>query len=96
VVDPESVLTFRTLAPVTISTERSAQAFQPVQQEDYSTRRLQTRRVVPAPAYPPYYAGYPYWYSPWYSPYYFGPSFYFYSGPRFYRGYYGGRFYRRR
>jgi hypothetical protein len=99
VVDPESVLTFRTLAPITISTERSAQAFQPVQQQDFAHRQLQQRRVMPAPAYP-YYAGYPYYYSPWYSPYYFGPSFYFYSGPRFYGGrgyYYGGRgYYRRR
>lgn len=33
---PENVLTFQTLEPVTICTERSAQAFQPVQQGDYA------------------------------------------------------------
>src|SRR5207302_1119574 len=32
---PESTLTFRTVEPITIFTERSAQAFQPVQQGDY-------------------------------------------------------------
>lgn len=92
---PEAVLTFRTLAPLTINTENSAQAFQPVRQQDYEPR-LQQRVSRPAPPSPYYYGYSPFLYSPFYSPYYYGwgPSFYFYSGPRFYRGF--GGFYGRR
>ncbi len=86
VVYPESVLTFRTLEPLTISTERSQQAFQPVTQQDYEQRTLQHRRGPPPTLGPPpfYYTGYgyyPYYYP--YSPFYYGPGFFFFSGPRF-------------
>ena len=61
---PESVLTFRTLAPLAISTERSAQAFLPVRQEDYDQRvlerRVSSRRTYSAPP-PPYYFQYRNW-----------------------------------
>jgi hypothetical protein len=87
---PEAELTFRLLAPVAISTERSEQAFQPVRQDDYQRNTLQQRvgvRHVGPPA--PYY--YPGWYGggyPYYGYYGFGPSIYIRTGPRFYgRGY---------
>lgn len=82
VVYPESVLTFRTLAPLTISTERSEQAFQPVSQQDYEPQRLQ-RRAGPPPARvprPAYYSNYYYW--P-YRPFYSGPRVFIYSRPHF-------------
>ncbi len=85
---PESVVSFRTLAPLTVSTENSEQAFQPVRQEDYEQNQLQPRtaqRVVVAPR--PYYGDI--YYGGW--PYYYGPGFYFsgfYSGYG-YRGGYG-------
>jgi len=84
---PESTLTFRTVEPVTIYTERSAQAFQPVQQGDYPAQsQLQTRPRV-QPRYGVY-APYPYPY-PYYAPYpYYG------YGPRV-SIFYGGRFGRR-
>ena len=92
VIYPESVLTFRIEAPVTISTERAPQAFRWVEREDYDRpNELQTR---PAPARPvcgpygcpppPYYFG-----GPGY-PYYYGPGIGFYYGPQVY---YGGGFY---
>jgi hypothetical protein len=92
VVYPESVLTFRTLEPVSISTDRSAQAFEPVKQGDYGTQVA--NRPVPgqrAPGYyagggyPPYYGyGYPGWYGPgWYGPGYYG-GIYIRTGPGFY------------
>jgi len=95
---PESVLTFRNLEPLTISTERAERAFLPVRSQDYAEKTLQRRATrSPSPSlYPPsYYPYYQYyWGSPWgYSPYSYGPSVYFYSGPRYYRsygGYYGG------
>ena len=91
---PEMALTFRTLEPLTISTERAGMAFQPVTQSDYETRQLVQRSGPPRMAVSPYYGGY---YGGWgypyyYSPYYYGSSLMFYSGPRFY---YGGRGYRR-
>jgi hypothetical protein len=107
IIYPETLLTFRVATPVTISTERSEQAFQPVTRQDYEgSNQLHSRPPsmysggpgygYPPPAYySPYYAGgYPYYYgSPFYGyGYGFGPSFYFYSRPRFYGG---GRFYRR-
>ena len=55
---PESLLTFRTTEPITISTDRSSLAFVPVRQEDYAPDaqprqpRLARRR--------PGYGGYPY------------------------------------
>lgn len=99
VIYPESVLTFRIQAPVTISTERAPQAFRWVEREDYDQpNELASRPTLvrgscgpygcPPPA--PYYYG-----GPW-SPYYYGPGIGFYYGPRFYYGpsfYYGGGFY---
>jgi hypothetical protein len=86
---PEQVLTFRLEFPLTISTERSEQAFQPVRQEDYESAPLQRRgpppRLAPPPP-PPFYAGYYYPYRPYfYGPGFYGPGFFFYSGRGFYR-----------
>jgi len=98
VIPPETVLSFRLQAPVTISTEHSQFAFLPVSQDDYNSRAPSTgpRRMVGpgGPGYPPppyYYGGYPYGYSYGY-PY----PYAFYPGPLgfgFYGGYgYGPRF----
>jgi hypothetical protein len=86
VVYPEMMLTFRLANPVTISTERSSMAFQPVNPQDYAQPTMVRRGPPPGyPPPPPYYAGY-YGY-PYAYPYYYGygPRFYFYGGPRFYR-----------
>jgi hypothetical protein len=91
VIYPESVLTFRVQAPVTISTERAPQAFRYAEREDYDRpHELQTRLApVPygygAPVHPYYYyygPGFGFYYRPWY---YYGPGFYF--GRGYYRGY---------
>lgn len=72
VIPPETVLSFRLQAPVTISTANSQFAFQPVTQSDYDSHSAQDRPRMarpgpPPPGYYPYpypYAyGYPY---PWY------------------------------
>jgi hypothetical protein len=99
VIYPESVLTFRVEAPVTISTTRAPQAFHYVEPGDYDQPQdhqapmyAQAPPIAPCAGYgcgapPPYYWGpayYPYW----------GPSFYFYRGPRFYGPrYFGPRYY---
>jgi hypothetical protein len=69
---PESTLTFRTVEPLTISTERSNQAFVPVQQGDYAPAPAgrPTLRVAPRPGY---YGGI---YAPYPYPYFYGPGFY--------------------
>jgi hypothetical protein len=100
---PESVLTFRIDAPVTISTDRAPQAFRYVEPADYERPYYDDRppqRTAcagygcggPAPYAYPYYGygyGYPYYYGPGLG-FYYGPSFFF--GRGFYgRGYYGGR-----
>jgi hypothetical protein len=84
VVYPEATLTFRTLAPVPVSTERAKHAFQAVRQDDYENRQLQRRAVVPPSLLPPpmYFPGYSYW--PHYSPFLYGPSFFLYSRPVFF------------
>jgi hypothetical protein len=80
VVYPETLLTFRIDAPMTFSTERSNDAFQPVMQEDYEResgyRQGPPPRLAPRP-YPYYYGGY----NPYggYYPYYWGPSIGFYG-----------------
>lgn len=89
VITPESVLTFRIEAPVTVSTEHAPQAFRPVQPGEYNQPAPQPRLQTRGPGYPPpppyyYGAGYPY-------PYYWGPGFY---GPGVVIGV-GGRFGRR-
>jgi hypothetical protein len=89
VIYPETVLTFKVVDPITISTANSAGAFHPVGQQDYdnNTRRL-VSSPTPRPGYGPGYAPgygvspYPYAYAPY--PYYYGPNFYFYGG-RYYR-----------
>jgi len=89
VIYPESVLTFRVEAPVTISTERAPQAFRYVRREDYERPpELQPRPAqVPygygVPVYPYYFVpGISYFYRPWI---YYGPGFYYGGG--YYRGY---------
>lgn len=90
---PESMLTFKTMEPVTVSTLQSPQAFQPVRQQDYQQHQLQQRRVVaPAPVYGGWGYGYPYAYAyPYPYPYYYpgywgwGPTI----GIGIYRGHYG-------
>ena len=83
VIEPETVLSFRLQAPVTISTANSQFAFQPVTQADYDSHAALARRPHMRVSQPPYY-GYP--------PYVFGPYPYFYPGT--YVGFYGvyGRF----
>ncbi|HEY3453302.1 MAG TPA: hypothetical protein VGK64_01790 [Bryobacteraceae bacterium] len=109
VIYPEQLLTFRIETPLTISTERSPQAFRYVQPNEYD-RPYETQPApgpyaseAPAPP-PPYYGAYPPYPYPYYGygyPYYWGPSFSFFVGPRFGwggyygRGYYGGGYFRR-
>lgn len=101
---PETEVTFRTMEPITVNTDRSAQAFLPVRQNDYEPQfqqRPPATVVRPAPMYGygyPYYGG-GYWGSYWgpgwgYGPYW-GPSFSFY-GSRFYGGGFRGGFRGRR
>lgn len=85
---PESEITFRLMEPMTIMTDRSGDAFQPVRQGDYEQNRLIQRTIVQRPAYAPSY-GYSGYGPGYYGPRYgsgFGPSLYFYSGPRYYGG----------
>jgi hypothetical protein len=88
VISPETVLSFRLQAPVTISTEKSQFAFQPVTQSDYDSRSPQSRPRMarPGPPPPPYYPypyAYPYAYA---NPY----PYAFYPAPFLGFGYYGG------
>jgi hypothetical protein len=82
VIYPETVLTFKVLDPITISTANTPDAFRPVTPQDYQSNALQ--RMVssappPRPAYvAPYPYPYPYYYAP--APFYYGPSFFFYGG----------------
>ncbi len=92
---PEEMLTFRTLAPITINTVRSEHAFQPIRQEDYPNTQVAQFVTRPVSVYAP-------------SPFFYGPALgfglgyaagwgyggwgYGYGrgwGPGF--GYYGGR-----
>ena len=110
VIYPEQLLTFRLELPLTVSTERSPQAFRYVQPNEYD-RPLEMQQptgpYASQQAPPPYYGGYPGAYPPYPYPYYswgypyWGPSFSFFVGPRYgwggpyYRGgYYRGGFYR--
>lgn len=86
VVYPETVLTFRLEAPLTI--DSNLEAFRPVTQQDYAQaaelRQGPRPRMAPAPY--PYPYPYPRYYN-YYPPYYYGPgfSFYFHSRPRSFR-----------
>jgi hypothetical protein len=88
---PEESIAFRTLAPVSVSTERSAQAFQSVQQDDFApNQNFQQRVTRPATLYGPgnFYAGG--FYSPnYWGPGFFGPGLGFYHSPRFFGGGFG-------
>ena len=95
---PETVVTFRTLAPIAISTERAPHAFQAVRQTDYEQQSLE-RRPAPQPrpslyfgAYDPFFYGGPgLWYGSRYSnwgPRYYSPRVFIGGGGR---GWYGGR-----
>jgi hypothetical protein len=103
VIYPESLLTFRLAAPLTISTEHAPQAFQPVGPGGYTGGPAAQNSPPPRSGWnclgygwpappvataPPYYYPYPYAY--W-------PSFSFWYAPGFYgRGFYGRGFYYRR
>jgi len=94
VIPPESMLTFRLEVPLSISTEQSQMAFQPVRPSDYrgdqDAYANHRQRVVPGPPYPR-----PYYYNPdpWYG-WGFYPGLYFgysgFYGPRFHDGFRGG------
>ena len=91
VLGPETLLSFRLKDPVTVSTEHSQQAFQPVGQYDYNSSPSLRHRGDGYVAYPPpYYASCgPYWgCSPYYG-YYGAPyvGFSYYGG---YRGWHRG------
>jgi len=98
IIYPESVLTFRIEAPITVNTTRAPMAFRVVEPGDYNQPgdqpRLQARApgYGPNPYYGPYYSGG--WYGPWgYGwgyPYYYGPSVGVVFGPRYYGGFRGG------
>lgn len=95
VVDPESILTFRLIAPVTVSTARAPQAFRWVQPADYEKTPVLRRPQRLLASGCGYYgcAGY---YGPAYDPFwnwgwggFWGPGFGMYYSPGFY---YGRRF----
>lgn len=100
-INPESVLTFRVDAPVTVATDRAPQVFRYVDPNEYDrlydgqTRdpRMRTRLPSPCGEYgcppPPS----PYYYGPSLYPSYYRPGLSFYYGPSFYgRGFYGRGF----
>ena len=98
VIYPESVLTFRIEAPVTISTERAPQAFRYVERDDYDRpNELQARPAPVRAGCGPYgcapslyyYGASPYYYGPGFGPYY-GSRFYYGAGLYFGRGYHRG------
>jgi hypothetical protein len=67
VIFPEDTLTFRTTAPITVSTEGAPQAFLPAIPEDYNPQPTLQRR--PAYAVGPRYGYGPYYPYPYYAPY---------------------------
>jgi len=94
VIPHESMLTFRLEAPLSISTERSQMAFQPVRSSDYrgdqDAYANPRHRAVNGPPYPrPYY----YYPDPWFGWGYYPGLYLGYSGfygPRFHDGFRGG------
>jgi len=96
-ITPESVMTFRIEAPVTVDTARAPMAFRYVEPSDYADSELPSRQLMPPPrpGPPPYYYAAPAYYAPYaaYYPPYWGPSFGVYFAPGFYyggHGYYHG------
>ncbi|MEO8660627.1 MAG: hypothetical protein ABI693_19310 [Bryobacteraceae bacterium] len=79
---PETPITFRTVAPLTINTARSSYAFQPPQSGDYEpSKQLQRRTYAVAPRSSGYWGpGWGYGYPYAYPGYYWGPSFGYYGG----------------
>jgi hypothetical protein len=96
VVAPETLLTFRIEAPVTIATDRAPQAFRYVEPPDYQRGPGPAQRPAYAASPGGYgYAPAPYPYYGYGSPYYgygFGPGFGVYVGPGY--GYFRGYGYR--
>lgn len=91
---PEAVMTFRTMQPITISTDRSLSAFQPVEQGDYEprTERRQPTLQRRSPSWYPGYWGPGWWGGPgWFGPGYFGTGVIIHTGPRYSRGGFWGR-----
>lgn len=86
VIPPETVLSFRLQAPVTISTANSQLAFQPVTQSDYDSRSSQGRPRMARPGPPPA----PYQYYPYPYAYAYPYPYAWYPSPFFGFGYYGG------
>jgi hypothetical protein len=80
-IHPEAMLTFRTLGPVSIATDQSGGAFQPMPQRNYQSYQdqVQPRQSAVAPPAPYYGYGYGYggYYDPYYYPYggFYGPGF---------------------
>lgn len=70
VILPEDVLTFKTSAPITISTEAAPQAFLQARPEDYDSHYGPRPALAAGRPYPPP----PYVYGPY--PYYWGPGYY--------------------
>jgi hypothetical protein len=95
IITPESVLTFRIDAAITVATDHAPQAFRPVGPNDYSQKpQLQAGRPT-GYAPPPggaYYAGAPYGY-PYGYPYAYGYPYYGFGYPYVGIGFYGGGFY---
>jgi len=99
VIEPETLLTFQVISPVTIETNHAPQAFRFVEPTDYLPTQTPSQQApaYPAPpAYPypyyvhyspPYYSyyAYPYYYPNYGYPLFYGPSFSFFFG---YPGYY--------
>lgn len=85
-IPPETVLSFRLQAPVTISTENSQFAFQPVTQSDLDSRSARNRPRMVRPVPPPR----PYYGSPYGYPYDYAYPYEWYPGPVIGFGYYGG------
>jgi hypothetical protein len=94
VTPPESMLTFRLEVPLSISTDQSQMAFQPVRPSDYrgdqDAYANPRHRVVSGPPDPrPYY----YYPAPWFGWGYYPGLYFGYSGlygPRFHDGFRGG------
>lgn len=81
-ITPESVLTFKIETPVTISTERGAQAFRYVESEDYDrVYQTEPRPLAGRPGCGPYGCGPPP--RPYYGYPNFGPRISFFYGSRF-------------
>jgi hypothetical protein len=86
IIYPETPITFRMQAPLTIAD--NLEAFSPVMPQDYNPGGLRSYSPVgaPYPYYPGAYAGYgygyvgPYWGSYYWGPGYWGPSFVFRGG----------------